>query len=182
MKSKEEISRTISSLLLSDNVPLIREALAEEARESFVTEKMICLLVSMGESADTIARKLSVPVSRVEAVIATPQNVDTIIKMQATICPEPLERLKKLTNLAIDVKVKLLMTAKSETVRDNVASDIIDRAMGKAIQITESRNINFDVKDIGALDKALEAQMARLNKLEATQKALRAIPVEATAA
>jgi hypothetical protein len=135
-------------------------------------KKMVALLVAMGEPAEVVAKKLSMDRQAVEDYVRTKAGTDVVIKMQTALFPDPAARIKKCAHMAIDATLKLLLQGKTEAVVAKVAGDILDRSMGKAVQINENRNINIDVADMAAADKALAAQMERLNRLEETQRRL----------
>ena len=57
---------------------------------------------------------------------------------------------------------------------NSATSDLLDRSLGKAVQVTENRNLNFDMNDPRALDKAIQAQLSKLQQLEVIEARVKA--------
>lgn len=139
---------------------------------SATDKKFVFLLTAMGEPAGVIAEKLGLSEELVGDLCKSKSGVDQIVRMQTALFPNPAERIKRCAHMAIDASVKLLLGGKTEAVVAKVAGDLLDRSQGKAVQITENRNFNVDITDMAAADKALEAQMERLARLESVQAKL----------
>lgn len=141
--------------------------------------KMVCLCVSNGETFEETASKVGVSLKEVQAIIARPSAQDLIVRYQAANNPTIIGRVKKLAQVALDVQTRLLLSADtSDTVKARVAQEVIDRAEGKAIQVTENRNLNFDLKSAEVIDKQMAAQMMKLHNIEQMRKKL-AVPISA---
>lgn len=134
--------------------------------------KLICFYVAQGEPADAVAKKLGCSNEQVERILASPEGTEMVIRLQTALYPDVRTRIAKITHLAVDTKFRLLMTSTSEAIKDKVATDLLDRAMGKATQVTENRNYNFDAKDAEALQRQLDAGRERLDKLATMKRAL----------
>lgn len=148
-------------------------------RENALTEQLVCVLVANGESTKAIAKKLDLPDSYIDRVCASPRGQDMVVRFQIDVCPDPRSRIKKLAELAVNVQTKLLVDPKTPVaVLAKVSQDVIDRAHGKATQVIESHNLNFDVKDAVQLEKALQASQDKLKRIEDMRKKL-SIPVHA---
>jgi hypothetical protein len=146
-----------------------------ESKEFGETEKkMVCLLVAIGEPVEMVAEKLGHSLEVVRAYVHSDAGMERVIKMQTALYPDPVARVKKSVHLAIDASLRLLLKGKNEAVVAKVAADIMDRSMGKAVQIHENRNFNVDVNDMEAADRALLAQQERLDRLEKTRALLAA--------
>lgn len=142
--------------------------------------KLVCHLIASGESIEATHRKTGIPVEDIEGVISTPRGQDLIVRMQAEMTPDPQQRLKKLATLAVDVQTRMLLNKHTPaTILAALTRDVLDRAYGKAVQVTENRNLNFDLKDANALDRALVAQAEKVKKIEDMQRKL-AIATSAT--
>jgi len=94
-----------------------------------------------------------------------------VVRFQSSKGNDPRQRIKGLTNLAIDTAVELLLTGKEAT-RTKVAIDLMDRGMGKAVQVVETRNYDSAMQDMAAADKAIAAQKARLDTLQKLEEKL----------
>ena len=134
--------------------------------------KMICLLTALGEPVEQISRKLGVDKEEVSKLIRKDDAIELIIKLQTSVCPDPMARVKRMANMALDTQLRLLMKSTSDAVVSKITFDILDRASGKATQVIESRNLTGNVTDMEQVDKALTAQQERLERLEALQKKL----------
>lgn len=134
--------------------------------------KMVALLMALGETREEVARKLLIPASQVESFCHSPEGVELVVRLQTALFPDPTVRVKKAAHSAIDAALKLLYTSKKEEIVAKIAIDLMDRSLGKAVQVNENRNITFDLKDVEAADKALAAQEERLARLEAMQRKL----------
>ena len=146
-------------------------------REQELTNKMICLLVANGESYEQAGKKLNIPADQVRAVVSQPRWMDMVVRFQADASNTPQERVRKMGSIALDVQTRLMLApGTADAVRAKVAQDVADRAMGKAIQTVETRNLHFDLKDAAAVDKALKASEEKLARIEALKKSL-ALPV-----
>lgn len=153
----------------------------ENEKQKDLLTKMVCLLVANGETSEQAARKVGIAEKEVVRIISSTQGMDLVVRFQSDSNPDLLSRVKKLANVALDVQTRLLLSPNtSDSVKARVANEVIDRAHGRATQVTETRNLNFDLKSADALDKALEAQQAKLTRIEETQKRL-AVPVSSRA-
>jgi len=137
-------------------------------------QRMVCFLAAQGDDVDMIAKKLDLPVAFVNGCVNSAQGADMIIRLQNAIFPDVKLRIERLANMALDRKVKLMLTSQNDAVVNSVTTDILDRTLGKAIQVTENRNLNLNMNDPHALDKAIEAQSEKLAKLEAIEARVRA--------
>ena len=131
--------------------------------------QMICFLAAQGDSTGTIASRLKLTEQYCTTVIES--HADEIVRMQSSISPDPKLRISRLANLALDKKAAILLSSKDEKLVNAVASDILDRSMGKAIQITENRNMNFDMTEDADLDKQIARTHQRIAQLERMSKA-----------
>lgn len=156
--------------------PLVAEQvskLSAVSREQELLTKMVCLLVANGESMDVVAKKLTLPVREVHAIAGRPESIDMIVRFQADGGKSVVQRVKSLAQIAVDVQTQLLLDPKTApTIKAKVAQEVIDRAEGKAIQVTENRNLNFDLKDAAAIDRQMVAQMQKLERIEQMQRKL----------
>lgn len=135
-------------------------------------KKMVCLLIATGEPLEVAASKLELDKMVVERYVKSTEGVEQIIKMQTAMFPDPMVRMKRNVHLAIDASMRLLLRSTSDTVVAKVAADFMDRGCGKATQVIENRNLNINITDMAAADRALAAQQERLERLEATQQKL----------
>ena len=131
--------------------------------------RMVCFLAAQGDDVGTIVRKLDLPEQFVLGCINSSQGADMIVRLQNAMFPDVRLRIDRLANLALDRKVKLMLTSTNDAVVNAVTTDLLDRTLGKAIQVTENRNLNLNMNDPLALDKAIEAQSEKLAKLEAIE-------------
>ena len=163
-----------------DSAPEEQLALPETAREKALKVQMVCLLVANGESVDVTARKVGMSAKEVQTMIGRPDSMDMIVRFQADGGKPVSQRIKSLAQIAVDVQTRLLLDpATAPTVRAKVAQEVIDRSEGKAIQVTENRNLSFDMKDAAAIDRQMVAQVQKLERIEQMQKKL-AISVAAS--
>lgn len=163
-------------LSILDLTPSTTVVDSSEARA--VDKKLVHVLVALGEPVEAVSRKLGVSISFVEQLIKSSEGTAEIIRLQSALFPDPQVRIKRLANLALDTKVKLMLSAKSEVVRNAASTDILDRAGGKAIQRTEVVN-SFEDLTPDALDRTIAKQKEKLDMLEETErKILAARPVE----
>ena len=137
-------------------------------------KQMVAVLVAVGEPAEQTAGKLGLDRKVVEEYLKSPEGSEQVIRIQTALYPDPGQRLKRLAHLAIDTNVRLLLRGKSEAVVAKVAADVLDRSQGKAVQVHENRNLNVNVTDLAAADRALKAQEERLKKLEEVALKLKA--------
>jgi hypothetical protein len=135
-------------------------------------KKMIALLIAMNSTLDVISRKLGLEREVIGDYVSSEEGAETIIRMQTSLCPDPRERIKKVQNLAVDALTRVILKGKNEANIIRAATDLLDRGQGKAVQITENRNLNVNVTDMKAADQALAAQKERLNRLEITRQKL----------
>lgn len=150
-------------------------------REVQLRNQMVCLMVANGETIEAVARKLQTTEKVIEMYLKTPQAQDMVVRFQHDIAPEPRARVAKMANVALDVQTRLLLGGASDTVKASVAQSVLDRHLGKATQVLETRSMHFDLKDSVAIDNALKASQEKLKKIEDMQKRL-AISVTARAA
>lgn len=160
----------------------IENTLAKVASQFSAEEllvKIVCKSVAEGESIQAVSNKIGLALADVQLILEHPKSQDMIVRFQAEVSSDPAGRIRKMTNMALDVQTRLLLDKKTPaTVLAKLSNDLIDRNQGKAIQITENRNMNFEMKDADALDRALSAQNEKLRRIEELQKRL-AVPVQA---
>lgn len=137
-------------------------------------KKMVCLLVSMGEPTEAVARKLALTRAQVEMVISSDEGIETLIRFQTAAFPDPMARLRRITHLAIDAQLKILVRSENTAALVKVAQDVLDRTTGKPTQVVENRNLNVNITDMASADRALQSANERLARLEETQKKLMA--------
>lgn len=172
----KNLDLSILDLALSGTTPSV----ATEVREQ--DKKLVLTMVALGEPTDAVARKLGVRLPFIDSLVKSDEGVNEIIRLQSALFPDPQLRIKKLANLALDVKLRLMLTAKSEVVRNSASTDILDRAGGKAVQRTQEVN-SFDDLTPEALDRTIAKQNEKLDKLKATEARIRAArPIEITPA
>lgn len=146
-------------------------------REEELLRQMVCLLVANGEGQDAVAKKLDLTAMQVRSIVSQPASMDLIVRFQAETSSSVSQRVKKLAHLAVDVQTRILLDEKTApAVRAKIAQEVLDRAEGKAVQVVENRNLNFDLKDAQAIDRQMAAQMQKLQRIEDMQRKL-AIPV-----
>lgn len=139
------------------------------------SERMVAFLVANGEPAETAAMKLGVPVKLAKEFIESAAGSELIVKMQSALFPDPVTRVRKMANLAVDTMSQILMRGDVKPdLKFRAAVDVMDRAMGKAVQVHESRSLVVNVDSLEAADRALAAQQERLTRLEEMQKKLMA--------
>lgn len=139
------------------------------------SERMVAFLVANGEPGETAAMKLGVPVKLVQEFIASAKGSELVMKMQSALFPDPVTRVRKMANLAVDVMSQILMRGDMKPeLKLRAAVDVMDRAMGKAVQVHENRSLVMNVDSLEATDRALAAQQERLTRLEEMQKKLMA--------
>lgn len=136
--------------------------------------RLVCFLAAQGEGVETIARKLDLPEAFVDGCIHSSQGADMIVRFQNAIFTDVPTRINKVANLALDRKIKLMLTSTNDAVVNSATSDLLDRSLGKAVQVTENRNLNFDMNDPRALDKAIQAQLSKLQQLEVIEARVKA--------
>ncbi len=139
--------------------------------------RLVCFMAAQGDTQEAIARKLDLSETFVDAVLSTPSGADMVVRLQATMFPDTRSRLTRLSNVALDKKTKILLTSQNEALVNTVATDILDRVLGKATQVTESRNFNFNASDMESLDRAIASQGEKLKKLDEIELRLRSAQV-----
>jgi len=143
---------------------------AQELSEE--VKKMVLLLIAIGEPSEQVAAKFRLSKFDVDQLVKSKEGIEAILRMQTALFPDAQVRIKKLAHLAVDQQVRLMLTAKSEGVRAKIAADMLDRSVGKAVQVIENRNVAMAGMDMEATDHALRAQEDRLARLEAVQRRL----------
>lgn len=158
-------------------LPLTHKQVVEVApnvsKEQELTFKLVCFLIANGESPEGTARKVGCTVEWVNKVKSAPVGMDMIIRMQQDSSPDVHARVKKMSSIALDVQTRLLLSQHTPpAILAKLSNDVIDRAEGKATQITETRNFNFDMKDAKKIDEAILATQEKLARIESQQKRL----------
>ena len=134
---------------------------------------MAAFLVANGEPSEQAAMKMGAPLRLVQDFIKSPRGSELVVKMQSALFPDPVTRVRKLANVAVDVMSQILLRGDVKPeLRFKAAVDVMDRAMGKAVQVHESRSLVVNVDNLEAADRALAAQQERLTRLEEMQKKL----------
>lgn len=131
--------------------------------------RVVAALAATGSDVDTICKTLGLKPDQVRQILSDKRAAATISRIQSVFFPEPGARVKKLGNLAVDTILQLMLTAEKDETRLKAAQDLADRALGKAVQVTENRNINFNVDEVNNLDQSIETLQ---KKIDDTQRML----------
>lgn len=137
-------------------------------------KQLVAMMVAIGEPTEQVAGKLGIDKLAIERFLKSAEGTEQVIRFQTAMFPDPTARIKRTAHLAIDASMRLLLRGSSEATIAKVAADLLDRANGKAVQLTENRNLNINISDMAAADRALEAQNERLKRLEETAEKLKA--------
>lgn len=137
-------------------------------------QQLMAAMYAAGDGVDEIAKKLDIDQATVAAFVSSKYGATMIVRLQAAYTPDPRQRVTKMAHSALDTLQVLMLTAQSETVKLGAANSIADRAMGKAVQVVESRNFNFDVNNLQDLDRSLGSLDEQITKLEQMKKMKRA--------
>lgn len=135
-------------------------------------KKMVCLLIANGEPEEAVSHKLGFTMKQVSDVIRSDGGLEMIIRLQTALYPDPMQRVKRLGNMALDAQLRILLRSTSDATVAKVASDMLDRGSGKAVQVVESRNLNVSITDMAAADRAMKTANERLAYLEDQQNKL----------
>jgi len=154
---------------ISDVLELEKHPPKSEAEANF---RLTCFLAAQGDDRETIAKKLGILVEVVDTFLSSSRGSTMMLRMQSALFPDPKVRIKRLANTALDTQVRLMLTSKDEKIRAAVSQNLLDRAEGKATQVIENRNLNVNLNDAVALDRAIVGQQERLAKLEEMAKKL----------
>lgn len=102
------------------------------------------------------------------------KSTESIVR--AVLFKKPEAALNALTNLAIEAKRQVLLDLEAKPeLRDKVATDVLDRALGKATQTMQiaSVSVTADAKDLHAINTDLERTMKRIADIEASTNKLK---------
>jgi len=136
--------------------------------------KLVTFLRAHGLSVPEIALKTSLTEGRVTAILSSEKVTEDIFKVQRTLNYSPAERIQSVVNLALETKVRILAHSNDEKLKNLVATDLLDRGMGKAVQTILSQNMNFNASSVDQVDDNLEQLSKRLALLETQRDKLRA--------
>lgn len=134
--------------------------------QSDLNIRMVCFFIAQGEPLSSVAQKLGLAIEFVERISSSPGGSELVVRLQTALYPDVTNRVKRTAHMALDFKVKaLLATDTPLLLKNTIATDLLDRSEGKATQITENRNINFDAKTADELDRQILASNDRLKKI-----------------
>jgi hypothetical protein len=146
--------------------------------------RVVSALAATGSDAETISKTLGMELAKVRELLGTKAAAVTIARIQSVFYPEAGQRVKKLANLALDTILTVMLTADKDETRLKAAQDLADRAMGKAVQVTENRNLNFNVNEVNSLDQSIEMLQKKIDdtqRMLALKKSQSAEPSKANA-
>jgi hypothetical protein len=146
--------------------------LDESANEREVNQKLICFYAAQGFPAEDIAKKVSVSETVVDVVLTSTEGASQVIRLQNTLYPNTKDRVGRIANLALDKQIRLLLNSTDDKLVYAVSEKLLDRAMGRAVQTVETKNLNLNV-DVTQIDKQIEAQMDRIKSLESMSERLK---------
>jgi hypothetical protein len=141
-------------------------SLLELPAENLADVKLVTFLRAHGLAVEEIATKLNLSVGRVEAILKSPQVTEDMFRIQRTLNFTFEARLQTVAQIALDEKIKVMLHGKDERTRSAAASDLMDRAKGKAVQTVLSQNINYNMSTVEEVDDNLSQLQARLAVLE----------------
>ena len=145
--------------------------LTSTSGERETNRKLICFYSAQGLPAEQIAEMLDVSDAMVDVVTSSDEGASMVILLQNSFNEDPKQRLKRISHIAIDKQMKVLLTSTDDKVIAQISEKLLDRAEGKAIQTIENRNLNVNV-DASKIDDQLDAQTARLNALKDMEQKL----------
>jgi hypothetical protein len=138
------------------------------------------LLVSLGIDIEQAISLFLTPDDLIKGRIPNTLDVEALaVDVIAVMRKTPQDRLSALVDAAISHKEKvLLFRAGTADEKSKVATEILDRIMGKPTQTIISQNMNFNanVGDIKQIDNDLRAIQTQLSRLEAEKQKLLSAP------
>ncbi len=149
---------------------LYHGAVAESVSADAKLLRVVASLAAAGSDTATVAKAIDLPEAQVAAMIKSKECITLINRIQTAFCPDPAQRVKQMGNLALDTIQSVMLTADKDADKLKAAIDLADRALGKATQVVETRNLNFNVNEVGQLDESIETLQ---KKIEQTTKMLR---------
>jgi hypothetical protein len=148
--------------------------LGGELAEKRINDRLIAVLVASGHSSEQIAARLELPEKEVEQVVLSPRTTQMVFKLQSAMGLKPDEMLERAAPLAVQKKVWLMLHSEDEKVQNAAATDVLDRALGRAVQKIETRNISVQLESLPQVEDHLSRLQTRLVQLETERLKLEA--------
>jgi hypothetical protein len=173
--SSEDLSDLGDLLTEEEIAPPVKPLLERPTAE----QRIVALMVANNVSDSLICQQLDIEPEELEEAKSDEKFFDLILDFQAHLDFPVEEQIKRAADEAFLVKYKLMHTSKNETLRDKIATWMMEQVTGKAIQRVESIGLNMNVtasqeeldKNINLSSRRLQALQEERNKLLAAQKA-----------
>ena len=135
---------------------LYHSGVAEKQASNEQLLRVVSALAATGSDVGTISKTLGLVEDQVRELLGTKLAAATIARIQSVFYPDASQRVTQLGNLALDTILQVMLTAEKDSDRLKAAQDLADRALGKATQVVETRNLNFNVGEVEQLDQSIE--------------------------
>lgn len=132
----------------------------------------LALAFANGLSIEQVAKLFRQPANMMEDFRTDGVVVELITEIQVAMGYSPEKRLALAMQSAVDVKMQLL-TRGNDKLKDKIATDIIERNLGKPVQTTQSLNMNINAtSDMKEIDTRLTQVTDRLRVIEEKRQKL----------
>jgi hypothetical protein len=121
--------------------------------------RAIAIMTAQGMSLSEIVTNTGMAAVTISQLQKKPWFVDRVLTIQSSKALRVEDRLQKMASVAAEELYRLCTTGKSERVRLSASTDILDRALGRAVQRTE--NYNASASELADLDMS-EGELERL--------------------
>ena len=146
--------------------------LTDATTERELSRKLITFYTAQGMPRELLCEKLQVTSQVVDIVLKSREGAAEIIRLQGLMFPNVHDRVRRLSHIALDKQSEILLRSEDDKLIAQVSEKMLDRGLGKATQVIESRNFHFEAGDIKQVESAIDQQINRIAKLEEMSKKL----------
>jgi hypothetical protein len=132
--------------------------------------KCAAVLFAVGLSDEQVAKILDL-LGPVDAEIMRERTQETVLAIQVAMNYPVEKRIAVATAAAMDIKMRIMASSADDKLKNIVATEMLDRNLGKPVQTTQSLNMNVNVGGKN-LDAQLDLAMQRLALLQGKREKL----------
>jgi hypothetical protein len=169
------VRTTTSAKLLSTALQTILSGISQAARLEPLKkiDYAIAYARARGESVKDICAMFRVEHGYVEALQKREDFAREVVYTQGALRMSTQDRIRAATNIALDVKLQQMMTAKPE-IKERSASFFIEHDVGKPTQKVQSINMHFSSdSSVEDIDARINAVQKRIDQVEDERKLLK---------
>lgn len=134
--------------------------------------KAVAVLMAVGLVNSDISKALGEKLEKIDAISGSRTTAEIVESIQVACGMTPEQRLNSLVTKAISVKAEILNQLGPSKEKNLVATEIIERRLGKPTQMIVTNNVTQHLGSDNEVKAQVDALQSRLRKLEDKRRLL----------